>query len=76
MLPNPFEWALGTQAYLQLMREWPEYAAAMSPTGVETMERLGLAIQDAIRKGPTTGANATTPSPLFDALFAKYRMSI
>ncbi len=76
VLPNPYEWVLGTQAYRQLLREWPQYGANVSPTDLEGMEQLGYAVQNAVASGPTAGAGATTPSPLFDALISKYRSKV
>jgi hypothetical protein len=71
-LPNPIEWTLAAQAYLQLMREWPQWAETVSRAQLDTIGQLGQSLVDAIGRGPIAGGTTSVPSPLFDALIRKY----
>ncbi|MBN1460339.1 MAG: hypothetical protein JXA57_12445 [Armatimonadetes bacterium] len=69
---NPIEWALATNAYLDLLREWPEYL--IQNGGDNRLHILGQ-IERLVTVGSeiTNGVQALRQKELFDKLFSDYR---
>ncbi len=74
-LANPLEWAVAAQAYLALLRDWPDHARAVTAVDLERMWEVGTDVRDALQAvtlDPATGA----PGALLPAVLASYEASV
>lgn len=77
-LPNPEMWTLVARAYLQLAREWPQYAVTINSVHFDDLIQVGTSLQQAIHKGNSAGSGAgiVTNQMLFNAVVNKYNAAI
>lgn len=55
---NPLEWGVAARAYLTMLRDWPEHAAAVAPGDLEALLATGeelQAILTAVEEDPVSG---------------------
>lgn len=77
-VPNPRDWKVATDAYLQLGREWPEHRDRYQVNGsfrLTDIYRVGKQLQATIENITTTDASSQPKAnrALFNALIDKYR---
>ncbi|TVP73630.1 MAG: hypothetical protein EA352_11865, partial [Gemmatimonadales bacterium] len=56
---NPVEWAVAAQAYLALLRDWPDHARGVSTGDLDALVSTGVEVNDllvALRRDPVTGS--------------------
>ena len=79
-LANPIEWAVAAQAYLSLMREWPQHARTVSPDDLEAILDAGYEIRDAIGSVTATpgdrDATHLAPGTLLGNVLAYYQSRV
>ena len=77
-LPNPDMWTLVARAYLQLAREWPQYAVTINSVHFDDLIQVGTSLQQANHKANSTGSGAgiVTNQPLFNSVINKYNAAI
>ena len=73
-LPNPEMWTLVARAYVQLAREWPQYAINVGSSSLADIAQVGASVQRAARNANSLNNTPSTPNQqLFTALTAKYK---
>jgi hypothetical protein len=68
---NPLEWTVASQAYLTMLRDWPELAARVSTGDLETLLATGVETREilhAIVEDPASGL----PGGILDRVLADY----
>ena len=77
-LANPQMWVLASQAYLELLQQWPQYAAKIGSDNLNNLIIEGQSLQQAIHNANSsgTGAGFAANPNLFNALVGKYNTAI
>ena len=67
-------WSLVARAYIQMAREWPQYALNVGSDSLVNIALVGKTLQQAIRNGNSLNGNPATPNQqLFTALSGKHK---
>jgi hypothetical protein len=72
---NPRDWAIASAAYVELEREWPDYARRYSSTRRDNLARTGQAMQQLLQS-LAVNSDGTPNLRLFNVLIANYEVKI
>jgi hypothetical protein len=73
---NPVEWTVSAEAYLAMLRDWPDLAAQVGPADLEALLAVGVELQEILRAlvvDPASGSVGRFADQLLDAYGAGLR---
>jgi hypothetical protein len=72
---NPRDWAIASAAYVELEREWPDYARRYDPTRRDNLARTGQTMQQLLQS-LAVNSDGTANYRLLNVLIANYEKKI